>query len=200
MIQFSINTERLLLVLILGVLLFNGLTKRCEPLQTKQDTKLGITRDTLWQQKTDTLKINTVHYKTVYVNPEDVAEVIRDTVTTIPPDAFETARVYEDTLRTEDIDIYSYSLTEGALLDSKLSYTLKVPREITITKTVEVPGQPRSGLFLFGELGGNAEVLDNLSVGLQYQRKNKWFGSYRYNLVGPNGGTHNVGVGVKLFK
>ena len=201
MIQLSISTERLLLIAILGVLLFNVLIKRCSSYpDTQEQPQLTVERDTLWQTKTDTFTINTVRYKTVYVNPENVREIISEHTNISPPETYTEARTYQDTLSNEDITIYSYNLIDGTLLDSELSYELNVPREITVTNTITHPPRFRSGLYLFGEVGGNTQSLDNISFGLQYNRKGKWFTSYRYNLNSLQGNTHNVGLGVRLFK
>ena len=113
---------------------------------------------------------------------------------------YEEARVYKDTLSNDDIDIYSYNLLSGNLLDSQLSYKLKVPREITVTKVIEHPNTYRSGLYAFSEIGGNTSTLNNISVGLQYNRKGNWFASYRLNLNAIKRPTHNLGVGVRIFK
>jgi len=199
MIRFSVPTERLLLIAILGILLFNFLTRRCSPVIEDDKPKITTRIDTLWQTKTDTFKVNTVRYKTVYVNPDDLNEHIIDTSQIPVPDHFEEARIYQDTLSNDDIDIYSHNLVAGTLLDSQLSYALKIPREITITKTIEHPPIFRSGLYLFGEIGGNTERLDNISLGVQYNRKGNWFASYRYNLNAVQGNTHNIGVGLRLW-
>ncbi len=200
MIQFSIKTERLLLLIILALLICNLLLKQCSgPLQIEKPT-VTIERDTVWQTKVDTFKVQTVRYKTVYVKRNGVSEVAEDMTKIKDPSLYLEARAYKDTLSNDDIDIYSYNLLDGNLLDSQLSYKLKVPREIIVTKTIEHPKTFRSGLYAFSEIGGNVNGLDNLSLGLQYNRKGNWFASYRLNLNGLRQPTHNVGIGVRLFK
>ena len=194
-----IKIEKVILYGIVAILLINALLRRCQPqglLETKP--KVTIVRDTVWQVKTDTFQVQTVAYKTVYVAKDDTDEVLEQA----PEERSEytEAKAYRDTLSTNDIDIFSYDLVEGSLLDSQISYRLKVPREITVTKTIEHPKTYRSGLYLFSEVGGNSQVFSNLSFGVQYNRKGKWFISYRANLNTGGSPTHNLGVGFRLFK
>lgn len=201
MIQFSIKTERLLLLIILALVICNLVLKQCSRFKTNnEDPKVTLTRDTVWQTKIDTFKVQTVKYKTVYVNKKDVSNIVETKADIKGLSLYEEARVYKDTLSNDDIDIYSYNLLSGNLLDSQLSYKLKVPREITVTKVIEHPKTFRSGLYAFSEIGGNTSSLNNISVGLQYNRKGRWFASYRLNLNTVENPTHNIGIGVRLFK
>ncbi|WGD35824.1 hypothetical protein [Olleya sp. YS] len=200
MINFSIKTERLLLLVILALVISNLFLKQCSSFKTQEQPTVTITKDTIWQTKVDTFKVQTVKYKSVYVNTKDTSQVLDTIPENESASLFEEARAYQDTLSNDDIDIYSYNLLQGNLLDSQLSYKLKVPREITVTKTIEHPKTYRSGLYMFSEVGGNPQTLDNLSLGLQYNRKGKWFASYRVNLSQIQNPTHNVGVGVRVFK
>jgi len=149
MINLSIKTERLLLLIILGLILFNMLPKRCSNFNRDMSPKITVSKDTIWQIKTDTFKLQTVRYKTVYVHEDDVDNVVEDYRNQETPELFQEAKVYQDTLSNDDIDIFSYSLLQGQLLDNQVSYVLKVPREITITKTIEHPKTYRSGLYVF---------------------------------------------------
>ncbi len=133
MIQFNIKTERLLLLIILGLLIFNMLPKRCSSFNQHNAPVVTIAKDTIWQTKTDTFKLQTVRYKTVYVHEDDVSHVLEDQTSHETPELFKKAKVYQDTLSNDDIDIFSYNLLQGELLDNQLSYRLKVPREITVT-------------------------------------------------------------------
>ena len=186
--------------MILTLLLMNLLNKQCLGKAVTTEPKVTIVRDTVWQTKIDTFKIQTTQYKTVYVDMDDVTEIIEDTINQVIPEHYVEAKAYRDTLSNDDIDIFTYSLIKGRLLDSELSYKLKVPREITTTKTIEYPKAYRSGLYVFGEVGGNTTTFDNISLGLQYNRKGKWFASYRINLNSIQQPSHNVGLGVRLFK
>ena len=187
MIKFAIPIERLLFLAIIGILMGSLFVKRCAPISNTSNPIVTTVSDTLWQVKRDTFKVNTVHYKTVYVNPEDVSDILLENTVDPLSHQYEEARSYRDTLSNDDIDIYSYNLVKGELLDNKLSYDLKIPRQVTVTKTIKHPPSYRSGFYLFGEAGGNPQTLDNLSMGLQYNRKGKWFVSYRYNLKRPSG-------------
>jgi hypothetical protein len=198
----NIPIEKTLLMIILVLVLFNLLAKQCSNRSSAENNtpKITIQRDTIWQTKIDTFKVQTLKYQTVYVDRDDVTTIseilpkTKDTTTVLK------AKVYRDTLSTDDMDLFSYNLVDGNLLDSEISYKLKVPREITVTKTIEYPKTYRSGLFLFSEIGGNQNRFDNISLGLQYNRKGKWFVSYRANLNQVQQPTHNIGVGVRLFK
>ena len=197
------SAERSLLFIILAIVIFNLLARQCGR-TISEDTKtptVTIVRDTVWQTKIDTFKVQTLKYKTVYVDKENVS-ILSETLSekTKRSATIVEAKVYKDTLHHNDIDIFSYNLVEGNLLDSEISYKLKVPREIIITKTIERPKTYRSALFLFSEIGGNQTRFDNISLGLQYNRKGKWFVSYRANLNQVQQPTHNIGFGVRLFK
>ena len=198
MIFLNTKTDRLLLgviVLLLCVNLFNKRDQKTNP----ETPKITIVKDTVWQTKVDTFKVQTVKYKKVYVHKNDVTNIVKDTIFIKDTTNYVAAKIYRDTLKNTDIEIYNYNLVQGKLLNSQLSYKLKVPREITITKTIEHPKTYRSGLYLFTEIGGNPQTFDNLSFGLQYNRKGKWFASYRLNINQLNQPTHNIGVGYRLL-
>lgn len=185
---------------LLGVIIILSLLpKRCTT-QPLKEPKITIVRDTVWQTKIDTLQIQTTQYETVYVTKNNPRKIIKDTVFVKDSTEFIKAKVYRDTLTNDDIEISSYNLVEGNLLDSKLTYKLKVPKEITITKTIEHPKQFRSGLYFFSEIGGNLQQFNNLSFGLQYNRKGNWFVSYRVNINELTPLSHNIGVGFRIFK
>lgn len=194
------KTEKTILYIILGLVAFNFFNRQCSSLQVDKSPEISIVRDTVWQIKTDTFKVQTTAYKTVYIAKDNVSKVVKSIPQKIDATQFIKAKVYKDTLSNDDIDIYTYNLLEGNLLDSKLSYRLKVPREITTTKTITHPKTYRSGLYIFSELGGNQTQFNNISLGLQYNRKGKWFVSYRTNFNQSPKLTHNVGVGLRLIK
>lgn len=192
------KTDRLLLGVIVLLLCVNLFNKRDQ--KTNSETpKITIVKDTVWQTKVDTFKVQTVKYKKVYVHKNDVTNIVKDTIFIKDTTNYVAAKIYRDTLKNTDIEIYNYNLVQGKLLNSQLSYKLKVPREITITKTIEHPKTYRSGLYLFTEIGGNTQTFNNLSFGLQYNRKGKWFASYRLNINQLNQPTHNIGVGYRLL-
>ncbi|WP_425656786.1 hypothetical protein [Tenacibaculum ascidiaceicola] len=195
---FNHKTDRLLLGVIIVLLFVNLFTKRNQKV-APQEPKITVVKDTVWQTKIDTFKVQTIKYQKVYVHKNDVTNVVKDTIFIKDTTDYVAAKIYRDILRNTDIEIYKYDLVQGKLLDSQLSYKLKVPREITITKTIEHPKTYRSGLYLFTEIGGNPQTFDNLSFGLQYNRKGKWFASYRLNINQLNQPTHNIGVGYRLL-
>ncbi|OUS01588.1 hypothetical protein A9Q86_07380 [Flavobacteriales bacterium 33_180_T64] len=197
----QISSQKTLLLLILVMISFNLLVKQCGKAPHHNNSpKTTIVRDTVWQTKTDTFKVQTLKYQTVYVNKDEMQTIYENRPQTKDSSLLVKARVYKDTLSNDDIDIFSYNLVEGNLLGSEILYKLKVPREITITKTIEYPKTYKSGLYLFSEIGGNQAIFDNISLGLQYNRKGKWFVSYRANLNQLQQPTHNIGIGVRLFK
>ncbi len=129
------KTEKTILYIILGLVLMNFFNRQCSSLPVNETPKISIVRDTVWQTKIDTFKIQTTNYKTVYVDTTNISKIIEDiTNQQVIPEKYIEARTYRDTLSNDDIDIFSYSLVEGNLLDSQLSYKLKVPREITTIK------------------------------------------------------------------
>lgn len=175
------------------------ITKKCIPERAQKPT-ITIVRDTIWQTKIDTLTIQTTKYEKVYVAKNDVTKIIKDTVVVRDTANFVPAKIYRDTIRNNDFDVYTYNLVQGILLDSRLEYQLKVPREVTVTKTIEYPKTYRSGLYLFSEIGGNTQQFNNFSIGLQYNRKGNWFVSYRINVNELVPISHNIGVGIRIFK
>lgn len=197
-----ISTERILLVIIIGLLWYGLLLKSCKnDIEINSEPIITIVKDTIWQTKIDTLHIETTKFEYVYIpitHSNDKRKNFKKEISSSEIKEFTKGKLYKDTLRTEDIDIFTHNLVDGTLVDSKFSYKLKVPREITITKTIEHPPTYKSGLYIFGELGGNRHQFDNLSLGLQYQRKGKWFASYRINLNQIQATTHNIGVGIRL--
>lgn len=194
------KADKTLLIIILGLLLFNLFNKQCSSFNFNDKPKISVITDTIWQTKTDTFKVQTTVYKTVYADKKDVSNVFESLPKRTDASQFLKAKIYKDTLSNSDIDIYSYNLLDGNLLDSKLSYKLKIPREITVTKTIEYPKSYRSGIYVFSEFGGNINTFNNLSLGIQYNRKGKWFVGYRTNINQLQQPTHNIGVGVRLFK
>ncbi|WP_299434380.1 hypothetical protein [uncultured Aquimarina sp.] len=199
------SSEKGMLIIIVGLSIFFLIQRQCVSPKVS-DTKPKITKvvDTIWQTKIDTFHLQTIKYKTVYVpkvvKGDNSKIVIRkkQEISEGEKHLFEEAREYKDTLHNEDIEIYSYNLLKGELLNSSLSYKLKVPREIKSTTTIEHPPIYRSGLYGFGELGGNQEQFSNISLGLQYNRKGKWFVSYRLNFSELSSVTHNVGIGIRI--
>lgn len=129
---------------IIKILLGFFLVALCFQLFKRKKTKIRIPRitivkDTVWQTKTDTINLQTVKYKEVFVYKDNPLKIVRDTVFIKQTDQIVAAKEYRDTLKSSDIDIYSYNLTTGDLLKSNITYKLKVPKEIITTKTFKPP-------------------------------------------------------------
>ncbi|EDP96796.1 hypothetical protein U8527_00630 [Kordia algicida OT-1] len=201
--KIQLSTDRILLVLITVLVWYSTLMKACESdTEIQPQPTVTVVKDTIWQTKIDTLRIETTKFQQVYIpitGTQTQRKNFKEKISVEETKQFTEGKLYKDTLQTDDIDIYTYNLVDGTLIDSKFSYQLKVPREVTITKTIEHPKTYKSGLYIFSEIGGNKQQFDNLSLGLQYQHKGKWFASYRINLNQINTTTHNVGVGVRLW-
>ncbi len=193
----------LLIVILLGYILNQRQCNRINDMHVGKP-KITVVRDTIWQTKVDTFRVQTEKFKTVYVPLADNAQereiIVREEREVMKQEKhlFQEAREYRDTLQNENVEIYSYGLIKGELLKANLSYKLKVPREISTTKIIEYPSRYRSGLYAFGEAGGNQQQFDNISIGLQYNRKGKWFVSYRLNFNELSNTTHNVSFGIRL--
>jgi hypothetical protein len=198
MLSEIIQYRKLISYVLVLLILITALTKRCTP-NTSEEPKITIVRDTIWQTKTDTLTIQTTAYQKVYVAKNDLTKIIKDTIIIRDTTNYVPAKIYRDTIRNNDFDLYTYNLVQGILLDSQLEYKLKVPREITVTKTIEHPKTFRSGLYLFSEIGGNTQQFNNFSIGLQYNRKGNWFISYRINVNELIPISHNIGIGLRIF-
>ncbi|MBW1295343.1 hypothetical protein [Aquimarina litoralis] len=202
--KMSSNKVMILIIAILSIYILAQKQCASDQKTVSKSTKITIERDTIYQIKIDTFYLQTEKYKTVYV-PKNVPNEFSESKikTKKAPKAtelylFEEAREYLDTLENDDLEIYSYNLLKGELLSSSLSYKLKVPREIKTTTTIEHPKTYRSGLYGFAEAGGNQERFSNIGLGLQYNRKGKWFISYRMNFNQLSTVTHNVGIGVRI--
>ncbi|WP_046743433.1 hypothetical protein [Kordia zhangzhouensis] len=199
----QISTDRILLIIVIFLVWYSTLLKACDTeVEIQPQPIVTIVKDTIWQTKIDTLRIETTKFETVYI-PSITANRDRTSfkkeITQTEATMFTKGKLYKDTLHTEDVDIFTYNLVDGILLDSKLSYKLKVPKQVTITKTIEHPKTYKSGFFVFGEIGGNTSTFNNLSIGLHYQHQGKWFTSYRVNVNNVQAITHNLGVGFRLW-
>lgn len=196
--MYKISLERIIYVGVIFLLLVN-LFNSNKVAPKEKEISVVIKRDTIWKTKVDTFKIETIKYETVYVRKNNVLDILKDSIFPIDTVRYEAAKMYRDTLSNSEIEIYSYNLVRGKLLDSNLSYKFKSPEKIEVTKTITHPKTYRSGLYLFTEGGGNSTKFDNVSLGLQYNRKGKWFISYRLQVNQIMEPTHNVGVGFRLF-
>ncbi|MDH7447693.1 hypothetical protein [Aquimarina sp. 2201CG14-23] len=203
--KISSNKSLLLIVIVLFVYILAQRQCGSRNIAVPEKPQITIVKDTVYQVKIDTFYLQTTKYNTVFVpkinNDDDVMASVRteQEISQAEKHLYEEARTYTDTLYNEDIEIYSYSLLKGELLKNNLSYKLKVPREIRTTTTIEHASKYKSGLYGFGEVGGNQNQFNNISLGLQYNRRGKWFVSYRMNFNQLSNVTHNIGIGIRIY-
>ena len=190
--------ERGLWLFVIAVLLF-WLRSGKEGTTVEGSPVITVQHDTIWRTKIDTFLLERTKFKKVYVYREQPAVVVSDSTLIKDTTAVMTARAYRDTLQTPSLEIYSYQLIRGVLLDGKLTYKNKTA-EVNVKKTIRYPKQYYSGWYIFSELGGNATKFSNVSLGVQYQHRGAWFASYRMNLSTWSQPTHNIGVGYRLFR
>ena len=94
---FNHKTDRLLLGVII-VLLFINLFNKIHKKNTSQTPKITIVKDTVWQTKVDTFKVQTIKYKKVYVHKNDVTNIVKDTIFMKDTTNYVAAKIYRDTL------------------------------------------------------------------------------------------------------
>lgn len=108
----------------------------------KSDTVVEKTSDTVWAKDS------------IYVYIK--SPILKDSIYIYEPDTSlcNYIREYQDTINDTNITIYTNDVVKGKLLESKISYRLKVPIKITdsvkttITKTVEPKYQIYAGATL----------------------------------------------------
>ncbi|WP_420571184.1 hypothetical protein [Kordia sp.] len=66
--SIKISTDRILLIIIIILLWFNALLKACESdIHTNPQPTITIVKDTVWQTRIDTLRIETAKLEYVYI-------------------------------------------------------------------------------------------------------------------------------------
>lgn len=180
------------LFIVVAILLFKtGCNKPSPDLSPKIDSV--TTHDTVWAK--DTL----ITFKPVYKPKWDTIYQI-DTLEYAgdPSDLFFT-REYNDSLVDTNQTVFYHIKTFGMLDSMAISYKLKIPIEInnTTTITIEKPitKSPKFSVYTGAEIGGNTSSF-NLSpfINLNIKNNNVY---YRYGVLDK---THNIGVGIKIFK
>lgn len=156
------------------------------------ESSIVVETDTIWTTQVDTLRMNTNAYKTVYVTKTD---------TVFKPSRFVTypVRLYQDTLVSKDVTVYSKQYINGELVNGTLSYTLHIPKIIKTVKVKEVSTIVKNNLYAYGEVGGRLPQISNTSIGLLYTHQSKWMLSYRMGLAPIYKPTHHIGVGYRLL-
>lgn len=192
---YTLKIIKQLLVVVIGLLILMLIKLFTLPtlyINPDIEPEVIIKTDTVWSYKTDTLQINTKQYETVYLTKTDT--VFEEVETVHYP-----VRLYQDTLETEDVTIYSKQYVDGELVNGVLSYRLHVPEVIKTIRIKEKTTKLQNGLFAYGEVGGNRSAFTNVSLGLLYTHQTKWLVSYRVNMNPIYKPTHHVGVGFRLL-
>lgn len=105
---------------------------------------------------------------------------------------------YQDSLNDENLTIYYDAVVEGKLLQNKLDYQLKIPKQITKTITIKEPTPvPTNALLLTGGAGINSTGLSSVLVGMQFVSKRGFAVGYEYDILQNN---HQIKLGVRLFQ
>ncbi len=151
------------------------------------------THDTIWSKDTIISFKSIVHPKWDTIYKIDTLNIEID-----PLDLFMT-REYNDSLVDSNQTVYTHIRTFGMLDSLNVKYKLKIPIEInnTTTITIEKPitKAPKFAVYTGIELGGNKNTFDiSPFINLNVKNNNVY---YRYGVLNQ---THNVGVGIKLFK
>lgn len=106
-------------------------------------------------------------------------------------------KLYQDSLEDENLTLYYESLVDGQLLNNKLDYKLKIPKQITKTVNINTPvPMPTNGLFLNAGVGGNVNSFSSLTLGLQFVSKKGWALGYDYDLLQK---TYQIKLGIRLL-
>jgi len=167
------------LALVIMVLMLKGGCSKKEPNVIFKDS-IRITHDTVFAKDT------VIEFKKKFYPKWDSVF----TVDTIRIEGLQMGRVYNDTVRDKNVDIFNRSEVIGMIKSSKVSYKLKVPLLITdsvfITSTVAIP--PKVSLYAGLELSGNKDNF-NLSPFLKLDVRKTTI-SARYGLL-----DKTVGIG-----
>jgi hypothetical protein len=114
----------------------------------------------------------------------------------------DTNRIYQDTVRTSEVEIITKDSVNGKLLRQEVSYRLLVPKEIkttithTITKTDTIY-KPKGGLFIGASVSGSIKnSLYDFRPEVEYVSKKGFAYSYGYGVVT---GSHNIGIKKRIF-
>lgn len=161
------------------------------PSKPKSDTVSVY--DTIWAKDT------VIAFKPIYKPKYDTIYKIDTLKYNVDPWDLFFVREYQDTLIDSNLEVYTYAKALGILDSINVKYKLKVPvimtEHHTITNTVTETKIPKFSIYAGLEAGGNTSTF-NLSPIITLNIKNNNI-SYRYGLLDQ---THNVGVGIKLFK
>jgi hypothetical protein len=187
------NILILALFIVIVILLFQVGCNKPEPEIVAPAPDSVIVSDTVWATDTTYLlpTVKKPEWDTVY--KIDTLEYAGD-----PEDLFFT-REYNDSLSDTNQTVFYHARTFGMLDSLAISYKLKIPIKITNTTTITntniVTKIPKFSIYTGLEVGGNTSTF-SLSPIITLNIKNNSL-SYRYGVLDK---THNIGVGIKLFK
>ena len=186
--------KQLLYVVIglMGIILIRLFTLPLSYQKPVVKSEVIVKTDTIWTTKTDTFRMNTQTFKTVYIPKSDT--VYQNLGLPRYP-----VKLYEDTLTSKDVTIYSQQYIDGELIDGILSYKLHVPKIVETIRVKEESKVIKSNLYAFGEIGGRSLGPEEVSFGLLYTHRSKWMISYRMGLSPTYNPTHHIGVGYRIL-
>lgn len=195
------NYTILILFIIIGILL---LLKQCNSNNTQKSTIISNKIDT----------VTTIHIDTI-IKYED--KIVTKYIHDIKPissinikDTFglslcNTLNTYEDSLIDSNISIYNKQIIRGELKQEWIKYDLKVPKFVTINKTITktitdsikilIPSTYRFSMYTGLGLGGNNTQFSSIEPYIGIRIK-KIYISYGYNLINQ---TNNLRIGYNIL-
>lgn len=183
----TITENKLFLYFIIFLLGFLScfLFKGCET-QTLQP--LGQNTVTLHTETVvhDTIPPDTIRVP-MYVKVPGPTKTIRIPLEIHDSSICDYVRVYEDSLRNQELVIYYTDSVIGQLLDKHVSYKLFVPKKIVTTHTIKdsvsFPVKvPSNGVYVSGGMNLDTEGMNNIMIGADFVSKKKWGLSYFYGI------------------
>jgi len=155
----------------------------------------------------------TIHHEVVILDTlwpdtvfKNIIVEVPGPVRTIPVTVFDSSacrftRVYADSLVDSNLVITYRDSIVGILLDKKISYRLKGPLRVELTRTIidSIPFMvkvPANGIYGSVEAGFDKLLPINLSIGADFLSKKRWGAGYRYDFLQR---THNVSGKLRLF-
>mgnify|MGYP000719411502 CR=1 FL=1 len=192
---YQLRKIKQLLYIVMGlmsIIIFRLFTMPISISQPQVDRQIVVETDTVWNTNMDTFQMNTTSYETVYLTKKDTV-YLSTSLKDVP------VKLYKDTLKSEDVTIYSQQYINGNLIDGVLSYELNSPKVVNTILVKESRPMVNHDLYAFGELGGNADSPIKASIGLLYTHQSKWMISYKMGLSPIYKPTHHIGVGYRVL-
>jgi len=177
------------LVFLIGLLVGLFLMRSCNG--PKNDLgglrKIVITKDTIWAK--DTI----YSFKTKFIKGATDSFLI--TIDKIDSNTCKYIRTYRDTFNDSNLTIYSNDSVVGLLKSKQISYKLKVPLTINITKEITIDNTSTSSILGGVEVSTNMKIL-GLSPFIGFTYMNKMI-NYKYDILNK---THNIGISITIRK